>query len=465
MERSVPVGFAAGLYASCLFGCAIIPSRGGYSDQAMTMVLLASIVIGWRYVAAFKPGRDQVPAKVVAPLAWVLAMAMALFAYCGGQELLYPARAWELGHLAQGGLLLGLAAYLPGFVPRAPDPRWLRQLRFAFVALCVAAAGVDTYRASPAPAIDVWTVQQQGAEALAQGKNPYQVVAQGDTGPREAADVPYVYPPMQLYATLPAWLAFKETRYTMLAATLLLGLLLRAIVSRLGGRTLPAILEDGPALFVWCTPKLYFILEQGWVDPVQLAWCAALVAAAVWRKPMLMAVLAGCVLGAKQTMFLFVGLFGLSLRFTWRQWATVGAVALASYLPWVLWDFRAVKRANFDFLAALPLRADALTYITWVKHKTGLNVPPALAFPAAFALSGLAAWKLPRGLAPVTLATVAAVTAFFTLNKWAFANYYFTLLGLSALAAAAAFDDPVQTAPAPGQGSLTEADAPTTRLA
>jgi hypothetical protein len=38
----------------------------------------------------------------------------------------------------------------------------------------------------------------------------------------------------------------------------------------------------------------------------------------------------------------------------------------------------------------------------------------------------------------VALATT--YTVFFVFNKWAFANYYFTLMALSALAAAAALD-------------------------
>jgi hypothetical protein len=322
-----------------------------------------------------------------------------------------------------------------------PDLRSVRHLRFAFVAACIVAAGIDTYKTSPTPRIDVWTVQQQGDAALAKGLNPFQQVAAGDTGPRTANDVPYVYPPMQLYVTLPTWLAFNDSRYTMLIATILLGFMLRLIVAKLGGKELPAIIEDGPALFVWCTPKLFFILEQAWVDPVQIAWCTALVLSAVYRRPMVMAVIAGCVLGAKQTMFLFVGLFGLSMRFTLRQWATTLGVAVASYLPWLVWDFRAVKHANFDFLNALPLRPDALTFITWVKHKFDVDVPPIFAFPASFVLTGLAAWKMPGTRARVTIATVATVTVFFIINKWAFANYYFTLLGLSALAAAASLDD------------------------
>lgn len=439
MDRQVPAGYAAALLASFFFGWAITPSRGAYSDPAMTMVVLGTIVVGWRYVVDFRGRTDLLPARVLAPLAWGGAIAMAFTAWNDAEIIIYPVKFWELGRKAQGWLLIALLAYLPSMLKWA-EPRWARTLRFVFVAACVAAAGHDTYKTSPTPRIDVWTVQQQGALALFEGKNPFQEVHVGDTGPRTANDVPYVYPPMQLYVTAPAWKLVGDTRYAILAAALLLGFALRAIARRFGAHQLPAILEDAPALFVWCTPKFFFILEQAWVDPVQIAWVSALVLAAAMNRPWLTAVLAGLVVGAKQTMLIVAGLYGFGLRFSLKQWAVAGGVALATFLPWMLWDFGAWKHANFDFLSALPVRPDALTYITWVRRKFGVEIPYVLAFPASAALIGLAAWKGPRTIGRLTMAVVASVTIFFVINKWAFANYYFTLLGLSALAAAASLD-------------------------
>lgn len=439
MDRQIPVGYPAALLASFLFGWAITPSRGAYSDPAMTMVVLGTIVVIWRYVVDFKGRLDLVPARIVAPLAWGVVLAMAFTAYNDGEIIIYPVKFWETGRRAQGWLLIALVGYLPSMLKWA-EPRWLRHLRFAFVALCIGAAGVDTYLTSPRPAIDVWTVQQSGAAALFDGKNPFQEVHVGDTGPRSASDVPYVYPPMQLYVTALAWKIKADTRYAILVSALLLGFALRAIAKRFGADTLPAILEDAPALFVWCTPKFFFILEQAWVDPVQIMWVSALVLAAALNRPWLTAVLAGLVVGAKQTMLIVAGLYGFGLRFTLKQWVVAGSVALATFLPWIVWDFGAWKHANFDFLNALPVRPDALTYITWVRRKFGVEIPYVLAFPASAALIALAAWKGPKTIGRLTMCVVASVMVFFVINKWAFANYYFTLLGLSALAAAAALD-------------------------
>lgn len=446
MERQIPVGYAAALLVSFLFGWAITPSRGAYSDPAMTMVVLGTIVLTWRYAVDLKRRVDLVPARVIAPLAWGATLAMAFAAYNDAEIIIYPVKFWEQGRTAQGWLLIALLAYLPSMF-RWAEPRWVRHLRFAFVALCITVAGVDTYKTSPTPRIDVWTVQQQGASSLWEGKNPFQETHVRDTGPRTANDVPYVYPPMQLYVTAPAWKIWGDTRYSILIALVLLGFVIRRVATNAGAAALPAILEDAPSLFIWCTPKLFFILEQAWVDPVQIFWCAALVLALTSKRMWVAAVLAGLAVGAKQTMLVFVGLIGFGFGFTWRQWAVAGGVALSTILPWAVWDFRAWKHANFDFLSALPVRPEALTYITWVRRKFGVEIPYAIAFPGAFIVAAVAAWRCRQAPGALTMAAVASMTVFFVFNKWAFANYYFTLLSLAALAGATALGDRSEAAP------------------
>lgn len=446
MDRQVPVGYAAALLASFLFGWAITPSRGAYSDPAMTMVVLGTIVVGWRYIVDFRKRVDLISVRILAPLVWGCALGMAFAAYNDAEIIIYPVKFWETGRKAQGWLMIALLGYLPSMLQR-PEPRWLRHARFAFIAVCIAIAGVDTYATSPTPRIDVWTVQQQGAALLFQGKNPFVEVHQVETGPSGLTDVPYVYPPMQLYVSSIAWKLTKDVRFAMLAAAILLGVAVRAVGTRFGAKALPAIIEDAPALFIWCTPKFFFILEQSWVDPVQICWCSLVILSATYKRPWLTAVLVGLVVGAKQTMLLFAGLVGLGLRFNWKQWAVAGSVGLATVLPWMIWDFKAWKYANFDLLNSLPVRPDALTYITWVRRKFNIEIPYVLAFPGAFVVAGLAAWKGGKTLGRLAMATVASMTVFFVINKWAFANYYFTLLGLSALAAAAALSEQ--------QGSLT----------
>lgn len=455
MERQVPLTAAAALLASFLFGWAITPSRGAYSDPAITMVLLGTLVLAFAYVTDFGKRHDLVASKALAPLLWAAAIAMAFTGWNDGEIIIYPIKHFTTGRLAQGWLMIALLGYFPSLL-KWQEPRFLRTIRFVFVALCIAMAGKDTYDTSPTPRIDVWTVQQQGAAALWNGQNPFQAVHAGDTGPRSANDVPYVYPPMQLYVTAPAWKLVGDTRYAILTALILLGFSLRALTGRFGGRDQPAIIEDAPALFIWCTPKLFFILEQAWVDPVQIFWCSVLLLVAAMKRPWATAVAVGLVIGAKQTMFVYAGLVGLGLRFSLKQWAVAGSVALATFLPWMIWDFAAWKHSNFDFLNALPVRPDALTFITWVRRKYAIEIPYAIAFPGAFLVAGLAAWKGRRTLGAIATAGVASTTILFVVNKWAFANYYFTLMALCAVAAAARLGDA-----APDQAPKVSSSAPT----
>lgn len=450
------------LLVAWLFTWCIASAAGAYSTIAIAVVLIATLLTLWRYGANLDPRAETVPSNLVAPVVWIGAFSLAFLRFSDPNPLTYPVHPFVLGRAAQATLLLLLLSYLPAMVRKAREPRALRTLRFAAFALCIAVEGRDVIAATPNPQVDVWTVQQAGALALSRGQNPYRVVAERDTGPRVAHDVPYVYPPFQAYVTLPAYLIARDVRFTMLTALVALGVLLRSLTTRGLAEALEPVLEDAPALFVWCGPKIPLILQASWVDPVQALLCAGMVAAAVRERPRLTAVLAGCVLASKQTMFLFVALFGFGLRFTLQQWLLTGAVTAAAYLPWVLWDFRALKHANFDFLTALPARADALTFNTWLQRRLDVNLSPAIAFPAAGSVAAVAAWKLRGSVSRLAFAAVATFTVFFVFNKWANANYYFLLTCFACLATSTALREPIaaQAVSAPPIDAPAAAESP-----
>jgi hypothetical protein len=366
--------------------------------------------------------------------------------------LLYPKGDWHLGRGAQWALCAVIASYAVSGFRR--ETSWVRAARFAVIVGLVTTVGAQTIVTSPSPEIDVWTVQQEGAATLAAGKNPFQAVHLKDTGPRTADDVPYVYPPLHLYVSTTAWALLGDVRYAMLLAVILVGLATRWLAVRASAGRFPPILEDAPALLIWCTPRLPFILEQGWIDPVPLLWFSALLLA--WHRPWLAAVLSGLVVGAKQTMLLVVLPVGLALGFTLPQWLLAGAVVLVPLAPWLAWDFRAWKHANFDFLNALPQREDGLTIATWAQRRLHLTIPPVMGFVSAALVVGLAAWRKRKGLDRAAVTALTAMTCFFVFNKWAFANYYFTLLGLAALAAATSLGEPTR----PAEPELSSASPP-----
>jgi hypothetical protein len=439
-QDAIPLAFGFALLVSFLFGLSISFARGFYSDIGLAVVVMALCVLIFHYRQLFLPELPALPAAVaVKGLIWTGLLGLIFTGWNDGGLLMYPAKHLEGARVAQAAIILILLSYLPAIVTRWSEPAILRNLRVLALAAMVMIGGIDVIRSSPRPPIDVWAVQQQGAVMLLEGKNPYQYLALKDTdGLRHAHDVPYVYPPFQLLVSLPAYRLLGDVRYAMLLAILITGAALRWIV-QMARQPLPSVCEDAPALFFWLCPKLFFILEQAWVDPIQVMLISLTVVAHVSKRPIVTAVLMGLTLTAKQTMFWMVGLGGLMFGFTLRQWLITALTGAASVLPFALWNFEALQHATYSFVNALPARPDALTLGNWVSRTFAVDVSPRWAFPVAGAVAGLSVWKLRGSVARFAVAVVLTYAAFFVINKWAFANYYFLLMALAALAAACAF--------------------------
>jgi len=434
---ALPLGFTVLLLASFLFSMAITFNRGAYADGALTLILGGLGMLVFCTLESSRPGliAERNP-RLQLQIVWLGLLALCFHAI-DDEVIIHPIRPWDLGRKMQLVALGLLFTYVPFLTGRWREHRWVRWGRFGAFAIVIAVAGRDVIRVSPSPRIDVWTVQQAGAAELQAGRNPYRTVAVRETGPTGLASVPYVYPPVQLYLTLPAYAATGDVRYTMLTAIVLAGIGMRYITGR-SRAELPAIAEDAPALFLWLTPKLFLILEQSWIDPVQVMLIVFVYAAHVGKHPYLAAFILGFVLVSKQTMFWAVGLTGVLLGFDRRQWATTLTVGTALVLPFVWLDFRALKNANFDLLNKLPSRPDALTFNTWYLRKFGSEMSKTVGFGLAALTSVFAMWRMRGSVAKLGLAVATTYAFFFSFNKWAFANYYFLISSLSAAAAATA---------------------------
>jgi len=434
IRPSLPSRCGPLLLGSALAGQAITYARGTYTEAAVLCVVTGLLVVLHNFARSLqRESRALGDAGLVASLLWIALFAMLWTAINDSNIIIYAHRPWVIGKKAQWLSLFLLATYVPWITGSIREPPVLGWVRFAGFLGLVLLVGIDTIHCSPAPRIDVWGIQMQGAEALRHGKNPYQVVAAQDTGPGTLKDaVPYVYPPTQVYVTLLGWL-LGDVRYSMLGAVLIAALAMRFITARSG---LPSFAKDAPALFLLLTPKLFFILEQAWVDPVQVMFIAlGLAAAARWRL-VLAAVLFGIAGSSKQTMFWVPALAGFCLSFRFRHWLVLGVSAVLPLLPFLLWDFKALKYANFDVLNGLPYRADALTLNNWALFNLQFDIPGSVGFILAATVVALSCWKL-RGPAQLGTAVAATYYVFFAFNRWAFANYYFLISGLLALAAAA----------------------------
>ncbi|MEO8876840.1 MAG: hypothetical protein ABI461_14700, partial [Polyangiaceae bacterium] len=237
--------------------------------------------------------------------------------------------------------------------------------------------------------------------------------------------------------TLPAKKAFGDVRYAMLAAVMIAGCALRFLARKAtAGTNAPSFAEDAPAFFYFLTPKLFFVIEQAWTEPISVMFACLAVAAHVGKKPISAAILFGLLFATKQTMIWVVPIawFVVALR-PW-QIATAFGTAGATALPFLISNFHAMKYALFDFQNLLPPRKDGLTLHTAVADIFGLELPGALGFLFAATACGISAWRLRGRLADFAPAAAFTLLVFFFFNKWAFANYYFLTLGIATLSAA-----------------------------
>jgi hypothetical protein len=438
---SIPASYAMSVLASLLFGLAIVPRNGAFDSGALALCIGGLLVLSVLFVKQLLGRTTFIEGSaifVLLRLIWVALFCMAWAAANDVWLLVSVGVPWVSGRAVQAFLLLMLCTYLPALlIPRLREGAIWRHVRFGLFACAVLLGGWFVLQASPHPTIDVWELQQEGARLLSAGHNPYPAVAVHDTGIRAEAFVPYAYPPMQLYATLPAFVVGGDVRYAMVVAVVLTGLALRALASRKSG--IPSLAQDAPALLLWLSPKLFLILEQAWVDPVGLALLCGAVYAYVARRLVMAAILFGLAFGAKQTMFWLIPLAALLPAFSRRQWFVALGTTAASVLPFVIWDWHALYNATVTFVVDMPARLDALTLLNWYYYYTGWTAPTWLGVILAAAVVALAIWRLPKSVCSFSVAVSLTYAVLFTFSKIAFANYYFLVSGLAALAAATAF--------------------------
>lgn len=384
--------------------------------------------------------------------------------------------------LLVGGLVGQLVALLrvPPAWPFTAVPDWQPTLLLAAVGVAVAAfavawlpgpfrvvgaagilgihlaLGVWTVGLQPAPdpPIDVYVFQRDAAAALLAGGNPYAITFANPYG-NDAYYGPgmvengrltfgFVYPPLSAYLSAAGSWVGGDVRYAQLGAMTLAALCM-------------ATVRRGPlgplaaALYLF-TPRNLFVLQQSWTEPfvvLMLAvtvWCAA-------RAPRVAPLALGLFLAVKQYAVLGLPLALLITRppmrlaAAWRTVVPAGLVAAAVTAPLALGAlpgfWRAVVTLQFD----QPFRPEALSYLGLLAGPLVPGLPPpappfgtGVAFAAAAAVGALALWRAARTPAGFALGVAALFLAFFVLNKQAFANYYFFVVG--ALCVAVAATDP-----------------------
>ena len=331
------------------------------------------------------------------------------------------------------------------------DERRRRWLWFPALLALFACLGIWLIRASPNPYIDVMSVQRAAIDATAHGQSPYSItfpniyggeVFYGADAVRDSrVQFGLPYPPLSLLMAMPGELLAGDFRYSQLLA-LLIGC--GAIGYAARGRSAPLA-----AALVLSTPRVFFVLEQGWTEPFAICWLGVTVAAAASRSSH-RGLMLGLLCAVKQHMIVALAFAGwLSNRGSSRSERNrliLQAVAAASAitLPFVIWDPAGFWRSVVWLQFQEPMRADSLSLLSLLVH-AGWPVPravqtvaPLIALAVALAISCRSAPRSPSGFA---LAIGFSFLLMFAFSKKAFCNYYFFVLAALAAGVAGGGDE------------------------
>jgi hypothetical protein len=324
----------------------------------------------------------------------------------------------------------GALSNTPGF---ARSCFALGLLAFVFLAIWVV-------QFSPSPPIDVFGFQTEAAKALLGRSNPYEIRTANIYGhahfygPGVVRDgvlqFGFPYFPLSLLAVIPGQL-LGDPRFAQILFIAATGLIFI--------RLQPGPLGRGIALLYLFSPRTLFVIEQSWTEPL-LVLLTSLVALASKTNPRAVAPAFGFLLAAKQTMVWMPFLFPLLVpgKFLLRVRALGIALGIACLitLPFFLWNPQEFWRSVVEWQFIQPFRRDALSFAALFLEMTGTTFPAYLPFLASAACIALALWKSSRSTAGWAMSACLVYLVFFALNKQAFCNYYFMVVGLACLAAA-----------------------------
>jgi hypothetical protein len=434
-----------------LLGQTLATSNGHQNDLAMRelSITLVLALVGLclpdvsRFSKLTRVAERATLAVVALGLAWQFAMLM----HNAPGIYLQPRTGWQTLWFLLG---LSSAAVLAG--AGLSDSPLLGKYRMPVVLIIHFLLGCWLISASPRPVIDVDLIQRESVSALLDWKNPYELTFQNIYGSTaffgsniadaQRINVGFPYPPLSLLLAFPGQALLGDYRYGQLASMTCAGALMA--YSR------PGKLSAAIATLFLFTPRVFFVLEQGWTDPFLVLLASGTVFAAI-RRPAWVPWLFGLLVVVKQYAVLALGFSWVLQRpFEWRAFAQkalkAAAIGAGVTLPFFLWNpkafFFSVGGAHGD----TPFRPDALTFPAWLwtaaDQQQRWSSVGTIALSIAF---GLAAWRTARTPSGFAAAMAIVFFGFFSFGGHAFCNHYYSILGLLALAAATATNVQAET--------------------
>lgn len=368
---------------------------------------------------------------------------------------LQPSEFWRF----QAGVLIAGCLALFSLAPENwLSPKWRNSL-VGLTLITIFGLGVWVIHASPSPFIDTYVFNQTSSAALLHGQNPYELAPpniyknMGFYGAELVKDgkmtIGNPYPPLSIYLSALGFVVGGDIRYSYLLAIVIAGALIAYLHPSREARLAAYIL-----LF---TPRVFFVVEQSWTEPLVLLCLVVTVFCAVHR-PNLIPLALGLLLASKQYMLFMLPLTMLLIppKAPWRVWARLygwaGGLALAVTAPLALWNLSAFLW-NVGWAQWYQVfRLDALSYVALYARAFGQQPSQFIAF-IALLLALLFAWRYARR-SPAGFVTALAwsLGVFFAFSKQAFCNYYFLIIGalccaFAALPAREIGQKPVERAP------------------
>jgi hypothetical protein len=306
------------------------------------------------------------------------------------------------------------------------------------------ALGVWMVHASPYPEIDVVVVHREAINALLADEDPYRIsfenIYGGDSalfynpaaivGNRVAFGYPY--PPLSLLLAVPGQVLAGDYRYAEVAAFVggaaLIGYAQAALHARLA------------AVLLLTTPRGFFVLEQGWTEPIGVLMIA-LVVFLMLRRPSVVPWAGGLLVVTKQYFALAAPLL---LRYAFGRgrrvllFVTIAAFAGAAVtLPLALWHPNRFLDAVVWLQTREPFRADSLSFLSWAAlHGWGAG-SYRWAIGGALGALTIALWRTPNTAAGFAAGLAVSMMGMFVFGSKAFCNYYFVVIAAICTAIAA----------------------------
>ena len=424
--------------SAVLIGLALQIDYGFYNARALLCVTAAFVLVctGVLLMRA-APAEGTTGGQI---LLWVLALGIAIQVYvlANARPGMYTLRGSRTD-LFHAGVLLEGAFVLAG----ALGVRALARVWFPAVLVISLALGSWMLAASRHPRMDVIEVHETALQALVEGRNPYSITFRNiyadssHYNPKAVAgDVVlfgYPYPPLNLLLALPGHLLLRDYRYAELAALIAAA----ALIGWMGSSALSKL----AAVLLLTTPRIFFVLEQGWTEPVALLMLA-LTTFFMARQSRLAPWFAGLLTVTKQYL-------GLAVPLLWRYGHTqpggsasfvarAAAAGVVVILPFAAWNFEAFVDTVVMLQTREPFRADSLSYLSWAARHGWPAGSFLWAVAAALIALAIALWGTPNTVAGFSGGLALSALAMFAFGSKAFCNYYFFVIGAICCTIAAA---------------------------